>query len=557
MLKLLKLAIIATIITSSTILYGCVDSGENYNEFQDIIKTKVTIRGELKSLANASADGGNFLLDADDDKVYTLIELKDGVLNKVLVGQTVEVMGFFREKNGEKTHTIEVDSISRVQEKAEDNSLKSVWKEYENSYNGISFKRMSNWIPEQEGEKVTFYFPLNNLEENEVDDMEKREKIVVERINNDKELTLEKWLDENHDTHLGFVKNSVGDDKLNAFKKESDEGKEILFVIERKPNVIYQFQHVTFGDADYFERRNQFFDLLFSVKFIDFDEEARNVSPEPTPTETTTSEPSPTPKPISTPEPTATPEPTPEATPLPTSTPKATTKPSTETSDKQEIINYIKKYINNITPDQSKVGTWTAKVVQFVEPDYAYIEYTDGIEKRKILVKYDFGVAKEFKVIGSFNEGDDRDWAIVEGTNPVAKEERATYEIDTSGAVNESLVIKAGFRYFESKPFNFKIQYPSSWYYAGYGSQNDHSAIYKFSTKPLDQVSEALITLYIHKNEIGKFSVSRVGDDVFAGKYNGDLAYFVKRENGGTFVLVATDITQSDIVKQMIDTLIQ
>lgn len=97
-----------------------------------------------------------------------------------------------------------------------------------------------------------------------------------------------------------------------------------------------------------------------------------------------------------------------------------------------------------------------------------------------------------FDMIASFRfipaEGNTAEELISEEivSEPVAEE---ISEEDGTDVMDDPIEIPTGFREFESTPFKFKIQYPSSWYYSG-GSSG-----YDFSNEPIEDDSEALIRL--------------------------------------------------------------
>lgn len=503
-------------------------------------QTSLTFRGVLKSLGTAAVNGSRYLLVTADGTIYRLAE-NEAKIDSANIGKKILIKGYLSEAPN-KDREITVLNLELDTEKITDVSGLNEWRDFESSYNGISLKRKSNWLPEQDGKLLIFYLPLDRtLDAGILDGPEQRDKIVIENMNWSAEGGgFLSFLEKTFGNVTPFQKSEIGMADVQAYKREMGVG--IEFFIKRDPGVFYRIQHLSLDTAHHKDFRNQFFDLIFSLKFIDFNDQGQRrleITFANNPDEDITQ---------------GDKSPKRDEAPVVSAIPSSSlseirgdsviagiTRESNESKDglssaRRAIIDQMASDINVIASEKSGDGAWIVRELQFVDPDYVYVEFGDSSVKRKILIKYDLDEFDNFETVGYFEPGEDRDWVMVKGENPVASGEKVTYNISESGMVDETIVVKSGFRYFESKPMKFKIQYPANWYYSGYGAVGDAVSLYKFSDKPIDSGGKENISLRIIDRPIDDFVVQ--GDrDFFRGKYDNEDAVFVTRSSGGIFVV--------------------
>lgn len=213
------------------------------------------------------------------------------------------------------------------------------------------------------------------------------------------------------------------------------------------------------------------------------------------------------------------------------------------------------------TPEATESGNYAAvaqsikdsmdKVVtrfEFVEPNYVYVYYqnSDGGEDRRELLTYEINSSDKVvtQQIGHFKPGLTRDWDLLSGADPVASKSKNVITVDND-TVATVTTIQEGFRYLESKPLGFRIQYPSNWYYARLGSG------YVFSNEPVSDTNVLLsLKLSLHEDDDGVIprylGVASLTDSRISVSY--------QAANGSIYDLIGEKSYQ-EIMEKMIQTI--
>lgn len=183
---------------------------------------------------------------------------------------------------------------------------------------------------------------------------------------------------------------------------------------------------------------------------------------------------------------------------------------------------------------------------EFVEPNYVYVYYenTDGSEKRSELLTYEVSGEGEVSTtqIGLFKPGTQRDWEIISGENPIAKMERTVISV-SDDVLAQVTTVKEGFRYLESKPLKFRIQYPSNWYYARSGNG------YAFSDQPVSD-SNVLLTLRITRSGGEEVIPRFLGINKLSG---GKVSISYQDSTGTVYDIIGAE-KYTDLISKMIQT---
>jgi hypothetical protein len=278
------------------------------------------------------------------------------------------------------------------------------------------------------------------------------------------------------------------------------------------------------------DNRNTFFSMLSTFRFIGFSEEDddeevveddENLPPleEPENNEETTEE--------------VTEKPVIEETTETNNDETTSEDTATETSSSSYgvIAQYINETIDSIAPEPSDSGSWSAINFEFVDPNYVYVEYTDGSADRRVLLTYDQNNGLSTEVVGYFEPGQTTSWERVNGENPVESEEKTVLSLTDSGA-EETATVKEGYRYFESSPYEFNAQYPSSWYFSGTSGGSDSVHHYGFSNEPVENGNE-LVSIDIVSGSLPSGTAVSVGSHSGVKVYDGgDVAIYIERDDG-------------------------
>lgn len=211
------------------------------------------------------------------------------------------------------------------------------------------------------------------------------------------------------------------------------------------------------------------------------------------------------------------------------------------TDVKKQVISYIAQNLKNIVPvDEAVMGTVSSTKYEFATPNYVYVEYTDGINRRKLLLKYvqDSG-SIQVTQIAYFIPGETKDWDLKTGSNEAATSGREVY--NSSG--EKTADVQEGMRLYENKTLKYGIQYPGNWYYAG-SSPTDTRAIHQinFGTKPLDS-NPANISVIVFKGTLTSLGITDTSDTS-----NGNYSIYIEK-NGRVYKITGALDQQSTIDK--------
>ncbi|MBU1446469.1 hypothetical protein KKD70_04380, partial [Patescibacteria group bacterium] len=433
--------------------------------------------GILRSLGGMSVGDSTHLLEENDGTTIRLRSQNIDLNSDKYLTQKVEVRGVITKTDDGKL-LMEVKSIDLSENtNEEDSTTGGVEIEYINAELGFKLKYLDNWEVEDDGGKAIFKSPEIKtavdpdmaVDETDVtsepDDVSTtdyadatKDIVTIQKLQNPDKQPLDEFLelpsDPNELITLGYTETLIGIDRLEGFKKQSSDSQKIDIYITRD-KYVYYIQFKGANTEKTIDNRNVFLGMTASfqtIGFTDIDtEETGSASDseisehQEIPTEFT--EPT---KPIE--------EPT-ENTPTPgeVDTPK-----TASTSNYADISNYISGHINSIAPESSENGSWAAYSFEYVDPNYVYVEYSDGTDKRRVLLTYD-GNEVDPGVVGYFEPGVTTSWAKVSGENPVATSEKTIVSYDEDEGVTTETVVKEGYRYFESLPYDFLAQYPSNW----------------------------------------------------------------------------------------------
>lgn len=185
---------------------------------------------------------------------------------------------------------------------------------------------------------------------------------------------------------------------------------------------------------------------------------------------------------------------------------------------------------------------------EFVEPNYVYVYYQnpDGGGKRRELLTYEVDSSGKVATeqVGHFKPGLTKDWDLLSGADPVASKSRHVISV-SDNEVATVTTIQEGFRYLESKPLGFRIQYPANWYYARLGSG------YAFSNEPVSDTN-VLLTLKLTPNPQDDAVVPRyLGVTSLA---DGRVSVSYQASNGTVYDLIGGKSHQ-EIMEKMVQTI--
>lgn len=138
-------------------------------------------------------------------------------------------------------------------------------------------------------------------------------------------------------------------------------------------------------------------------------------------------------------------------------------------SSKDPIINAFYKVDSDIIGNVDNYVSFA-----FTDNNYFYVIYVENDVQKRALVSYTND--NRFARVATFKKGAIQDWDLVSGNN-VAYNRPLTL-VMVGEEESTELALEQGYRYFESLPLGFGMQYPMDWYYA----RNDDT--YEFSDKP-------------------------------------------------------------------------
>lgn len=510
-------------------------------EHNDVIERTIQEKrtGTLKSLGGVSIAESTHLLEIKDGETIRLKSKNINLENDKYVNKKVEVRGYIGETEDNKKimEVMSIDTAEDIDEDAEKESKQEV--EYENPDLGFSIRYFDNWELVEENTGVVFKAPVpttsTDKPESESIDLteptEEQDVISIRQIPNPDKESLEKYLnlpsDPNELITLGYVDTKVGVAQSDALRKQSSDKQEVNIYLPFN-TYIYHFNFEGADNKDTNSNRNTFFSMISTFELIDspidIDEDSEtDESPEQD--LETDSEPDLVNDLIDENEINEKDEPVGDT--------------EVSTSQYSNIAQKIAQSINSIAPESSENNGWKANKFEFTDPNYTYVEYDDGTEKRKVLLTYDFdGYNVDTSIVGYFEPGETTSWTRISGENPVAGEEKTVISLSDSGTT-EKTVVQEGYRYFESLPYNFVAQYPSNWYYSGSSGSGEVLHRYDFSNEPLEDGNELVIIDIISGNMPSGTEVSAGPHNGIKVYENGEIAIYIQREDGRIYKIHA------------------
>ncbi|MBD3156945.1 hypothetical protein GF369_03895 [Candidatus Peregrinibacteria bacterium] len=518
--------------------------------------------GMLKSLGGMSVGEGTHLLELDNQETMRLRSLNIDLDNEKYLGNKVEVRGPIAITSDDK-ELMDVQSIDLAEEEEEEEDVVGVETEYKNTDLGIQLTYLDSWELTEEDTRLIFTAPASsdsseeevdeeddNEEPSETDSTAKQDVVIIQRLLNPEKEPLETFLELPSDPAellgLGYAQTLVGTDQLDGLKKESGDRYDISIWLTRG-EYVYQFTFTGSDHDDVAKHRNTFFSMVASFKFIGMLDEDED-------TEDDTSiidEPEDEPETFDTQEDDVINNPLPEETEEPeiAPLPEVNYDTTTESGSVYTLIaEYVGDNINTLAPEASENGSWDAYSFEFADPDYVYADYTDGTDYRRVLIQYDHdGTTFDTTVTAYFVPGETTSWERVSGENPVEDAEKTVVEMTDDGA-EEATVVKEGYRYFESLPYDFLAQYPSNWYFSGTGGTNDVVHHYGFSNEPVEDGNE-LVSIDIVSGSLPSGSSISVGSHTGVKTYEGDeVAIYIERDDGMLYKVHGDSTYESNVI---------
>lgn len=489
--------------------------------------------GVIKELKDKeSPKKATHLLEKENDEIVFVFSNFYDLDSKKYLDKKVEVRGVLIQES--EDNVLEIEDIMVLEEDEEEKE--GLWKDHKNSLLGISIQQKSNLTVEEYGDEITFS-PSDK-------DFAGKELIYIKRHDNTEKLTLPSYLKKTFPDvpSSEYVVSEIGKDKLKALKHVSDDSSKVVFYLARD-KYVYEVGHESKDEKTQDEFRNTFYEMLSSFQYsvieekeAEIKEEVEEEKPKEDEKETV-DEP-----PVAEEKDDEKIEEEPEKEPVKVSKEEPEDDDAAPTiGDISEeyalVIDYIKKNIGSIAPeDEELLENLYVTKFEFTGPNYVYTEYEDGHFARKALLGYTITNEEiSTEVLAYYKPGEGRDWEKVEGEDIAAGESKEVLSVGSSGEIQQELSVLQGYRYFESAPFSFKIQFPADWYYSGGGGY------YYFSDEPLSE-DNRIVSLGISDASLDSVSGSLVelgGKRTVVTSENGDHVIYVERSSGGSYKLSA------------------
>ena len=555
------------------ILTGCGGEDTNTTTVQEAVTEKRT--GVLKSLGGMTVGEGTHLLEQNDGITIRLKSLNINLDSDKYLNKKVEVRGTITKATDGKD-LMDVKTIDLAEDILTDTTTSvGILKEYQNADMGVKLSYLDNWKVKEETNTITFEAPKPQAEaktpESETqtptdtanDTIAAEDKlspttlvqdqVIITRYSNPTKKTIEAFLglpsDPNELITLQYTQTKVGLNQMDGLKKESADKNEIDTYLSRN-EYIYKISFKGTGGVEIINNRNTYFSILASFQFIGFTPETENTeeteltpirTEETLPEADTANNPEPTEEEVTdTPKITVTTE--------QTTTPVTTSTTASSTSSYGVVSQYIGQTINTIAPEAAASGTWTAYSLEFAKPNYVYVIYGSGAEKRRVLLTYQqTGSELSTSVVSYFKPGETTSWTRVTGENPVESAEKTIITLSDTGA-EEAAVVKEGYNYFQSSTYDFQAQYPSNWYYSGNGGSGDVLHHYGFSNKPVENGNE-LVSIDIVSGSLPAGSPISVGSNQGVKvTSDGETVIYIKRSDGSLYKIHGTSSNEAYII---------
>lgn len=525
--------ILVMLLTFSLGTTGCTWFGGDDSSYGDTTEQVKRI-GVLKSLGGMSVGDATHLLEDEDGLTLRLKSLNIDLSQEKYLNKKVEVRGGIKTAEDGK-EVMDVVSIDLSEDEDTDTRIKGEPKEYKNADLGFNLTYYDSWAVEENSDEVVFTSAMvddistdsTDLVTSSAVEETNPSIIIVKRLQNPDKEDVETYLqlpsDASNLSALGYTKSVIGKDKLEGLKKENENMLEVNAWLSRD-KYIYQFSFVGTENEGMVNDKNAYFSMLASLQFIGFSTDDEE-TPEESDDDSNSTEDE-----IVKPEIVNPVIDEPEIEEVITIE-EDDTAPITSSSSYGVIAQYIRETMNSIAPEESEGGKWTATTFSFADPNYVYVDYTDGSADRRVLLTYKTDGGLSTKLVGYFTPGETTSWQRVSGENPVESSEKTVVTVTDSGA-EETAKIKEGYRYFESLPYDFNAQYPSSWYFNGTGGSGDINHHYGFSNEPVEDGNE-LVSVDIVSSSMPSGSGISVGGHSGVKVYEGgEVSIYIKRDDG-------------------------
>lgn len=523
---------------STLLLTACSRQNREEPQSVDEYSTQQYI-GVLKPLGVKIDNKATHFLELSSGEVIYVYSNFYNLNSKKFLNKRVETRGILIPGNEGEKNTLEIDTMYVLEEEEEEWIL-STNEQYEVSFQYPPFlEELSAGNAQMFGAEKDVVTGMYN------------ERIGSIVYDNQEKTSLQEWTTKNGYPAERIVPVRFGKDAaINGLKYVSEDGNKVYFFATHK-DFIYEMNHVSESQNSLDKYRNIFYEIVDTFEFlVPEDNQAEEQSAEESVKEevqATNDEQADEKKQDDTQSQQETPEETAiegENTDLQKTESETNETGQESTKEKNAVVAYVSSHINELAPEKSSDEKgFLVSVFEFVQPNYVYVEYNDSSAARKALLQYTLDQDTELKIInaeivGYFIPGEEKDWALKEGSNPVSDKSREVVHLDTSGTIAGSFSVEQGYRYFESAAYKFKAQYPSNWYYAG------TSGVYRFSNKPIVSDTDQLVSLEI----VGENLDAVAGEEIEVGKNKGktgkladSFVIYVERKRGGVFKIAARE----------------
>lgn len=465
---------------SLSIFTGCFHSGANPGEDSSHFQGE-TFTGTLKVQTGLYADlPGTHFLEMDDKKL-PLSSLIVNLSDSKYLNKQVEVKGLVKESSN-KEEFLEVETIKIVGDDVAEGS----WEVYKSANLGFKIAYKNNWtLDETAKDQVVFVSP--------------------EGVSGDKVTVARKAAAKDADLPTTAIKfygskaqqattSKIGKDNMEALKLTADKDKDITYVLKR-----YEWAYIiTFdgvSESTIVENKNVFHEMLLDFQFQGLTESA--------------------------------------------STTESTTNNTDLSTAQNAVLGAVKSSASSWSSDLP--ADFQFLQAEFVGDNYVFINLRGSIEDKRYLLKYTYA-NNQFsgvEVVAKYKPGVTTDWELEEGSNPVAGQEKVVVNYKFTGELNVS-TLKAGYRYFESSKYGFKMQYPAAWYYSSSAKESGYH--FGFSDKPVAADNE-LVGLDITSSTDNPENpeINNVGDAIEV-KIKGYVLKFSSQDNSQIMKEIATSV---------------
>ncbi|MFH0776412.1 MAG: hypothetical protein V1936_02260 [Patescibacteria group bacterium] len=161
--------------------------------------------------------------------------------------------------------------------------------------------------------------------------------------------------------------------------------------------------------------------------------------------------------------------------------PDATMTPNQLSTEQKQVLDYLTKNINFLSPEAAKSGDWNLAQLAFADPNFVYAIFTAGsaateIQTRRLLLTYAVSAGEvTTEMQAFFKPGTDKDWLVVEGADMAFGKGQKV--VNASGEITSNIL--DGYRLFSDYGSGFQFQYPKDWYW-----RKASSTKFEFSDKP-------------------------------------------------------------------------